>query len=420
MPSPAPSPLGLEYAPLNPPLLDDPFPFYARLRHEAPVTFAPAFQLWLVSRYQDVLTVLKDPRRFSSRDILRPPVDLPPDILEYLKASGYSVDYPLLGDDPPAHTRIRGLVGKAFSMTSVNALEARIRELTRTYIDTLLASGSRADLVSALAYPLPMSVITQLLGIPPSDNERLRQWCEEEKLFFVPHLPPEERMRCAQGVAAFRRYLRDLVEERQQHPRPDDFLTSLIQARLEGERPLGTVELINLTSVLVFAGHETTTNLLSTSLLHLLDHPSAWQELRAQPSALPNAIEEVLRFDPPVVGMMRTTTEAVSLSGTEVPAGARLLLLFASANRDEALFEQADRLDLQRANAHRHLGFGHGTHYCVGVQLARLEVRIALEQLLERLPHLRRVADQPITYLPNLIHRGPRQLWVEWEASPAG
>ncbi len=420
MNAPAPPPLGLEYTPFASPQLENPFPFYARLRQEAPVTFTPAFHLWLVSRYQDVQTVLKDPRRFSSRDILRPPVDLPPDMLEHLKASGYSVDYPLLGDDPPAHTRLRGLVGKAFSTASVQALEARIRDLTRTYLDTLLASGSRADLVSALAHPLPMHVITQILGIPPSDNERIKQWCEDEKLFFVPQLPPEERMRSAHGVAAFRRYLRDLVEERQQHPRPDDLLTMLIQAQLEGERPLSTLELINLACVLVFAGHETTTNLLGSALLHLLDHPGAWQALRDQPAAIPNAIEEVLRFDAPVVGMMRTTTEAVSLSGTELPAGARLMLLFASANRDEALFEHPDRFNPQRPNAQRHLGFGHGAHYCVGAQLARLEVRVALELLLERLPRPQRVVDQPITYLPNLLHRGPRQLWVEWEATPVG
>ncbi len=415
----APSQLGLEYKPLEPPQLDDPFPFYARLRQKAPVTFAPAFHLWLVSRYQDVMTVLKDPRRFSSRDILRPPVDLPPEMLQHLLDSGYSPDYPLLGDDPPAHTRIRGLVGKAFSMASVKALEATIRELARTYIDTMLQGGSRADIVAGLTHPLPMHVITQLLGIPASDRAQLKAWCTDENLFFVPHLPPDERMRSVREVAAFRRYLRHLVEERQQHPRPEDLLTHLIQARLEGERPLSTLEITNLLCVLVFAGHETTTNLMSTALLHLLRHPTAWQELHANPAAIPNAIEEVLRFDAPVKGMMRTTTEAVQLSGVEVPAGARLLLLFASANRDEAVFEKADSFDIHRATTSRHLDFGHGPHYCVGAQLARLEARITLDLLLERLPHLRLVPEQSIPYLPALLHRGPRQLWVDWSALPS-
>ncbi|MDY7226044.1 cytochrome P450 [Hyalangium rubrum] len=418
MTTPAAAQLGLEYKPLEAPQLNDPFPFYARLRHEAPVTFAPAFQLWLVSRYADVQAALRDPKRFSSRDILRPPVDLPPEMLEYLKEAGYSPEYPLLGDDPPSHTRIRGLVGKAFSVASVAAMETRIREIARSYVDALLRAGPRADVVAGLSFPLPMHIITTLLGIPASDGEKLKGWCADENLFFVPHLPPEARMHSARGVAAFRHYLRAMVEERQKNPRPDDFLTSLIQARLEGERPLNLVELINLSSVIVFAGHETTTNLMSSALLYLLRHPTAWQELRANPAALPNAIDEVLRFDTPVVGMMRTATEDVELSSTQVPAGARLLLLFASANRDEAIFpEGAERLDIHRANANRHIGFGHGAHYCVGAQLAKLEMRIALEMLLERLPNPRLVPEKPVPYLPALIHRGPRQLWVEWDAA---
>lgn len=417
MTSPSASP-GLDYNPLASPLLEDPFPFYARLRQEAPVTFAPGFQLWLVSRYQDVMTVLKDSRRFSSRDILRPPVDLPADLLQLLEASGYTADYPLLGDDPPAHTRIRGLVGKAFNLSSVNALETRIRAAALRYVDALLSGGSRADLVSGLAWYLPMDVITEMLGIPRADGEHIRKWIDDEKLFFVPHLPPDARRRAAEGVAAFRRYLRAQVEERQQHP-GEDFLSTLIAARLEGERPLSTPELSNLLNVLVFAGNETSTNLISTALLCLLRHPGLWQELRANPAAIPNALEEVLRFDSPVMGMMRTVTETTQLGGVELPAGARLMLLFASANRDETVFEQADRFELRRSNANRHLGFGHGTHYCVGAPLARLEARIVLELLVERLPAPRLAAGEPIPYLPNLLHRGPQRLMVEWDTPPA-
>jgi len=419
MTAPAASQLGLEYKPLEQPLLDNPFPFYARLRREAPVTFAPAFHLWVVSRYQDVATVLKDSRRFSSRDILRPPVDLPPDLLELLKDAGYSPEYPLLGDDPPAHTRIRTLVGKAFSASNMKALESRIRELAGAYLDTLLRSGSRGDIVAGLIHPLPMYVITQMLGIAASDQEQLKKWCKDENLFFVPHLPPDERKRSVLGVAAFRRYLRGLAQERQQNPRAEDLLTGLIQAQLEGERSLSVLELTNLISVLLFAGHETTTNLMGTALLHLLSHPTAWQELRANPAAIPNAIEEVLRYDAAVVGMMRTTTEPVELSGTQVPAGARLLLLFASANRDEAVFQEPDRFDIHRTATNRHLAFSHGAHYCVGAQLARLEARVVLELLLERMPHLRLVPGQPRQYLPALLHRGLLQLWVDWSALPA-
>ncbi len=264
-----------------------------------------------------------------------------------------------------------------------------------------------------------MYVITQMLGIPASDQEQLKQWCKDENLFFVPHLPPDERRRSTEGVAAIRRYLRDLVQDRQQHPRPDDLLTHLIQAQVEGEHSLSVLELTNLISVLLFAGHETTTNLMGLALLHLLSHPTAWQELRANTASIPNAVEEVLRFDAPVSGMMRTTTEPVELSGTQLPAGARLLLLFASANRDEALFEAPDRFDIHRANTGRHLAFSHGPHYCVGAQLARLEARVVLELLIQRMPHLRLVSGQPRDYLPSLLHRSLRQLWVDWSVLPA-
>lgn len=409
------SPLGADYKPFEAPLLENPFPFYARLRREAPVTFAPAFHFWLVSRYQDVQNVLKDSRRFSSRDALRPPIELPPAIQAILKEADYSPDYPLLGDDPPGHTRVRGLVGKGFTSARVTNLTPHIRQIVSTHVDRLLRKGSGADFISSLAAPVPMQVITELLGIPERDREQLRQWCDDEKLFFIPNLPPEQHVRAARGAADFRIYLRRLIEERRRSPR-EDLLTSLLDARLEGERPLSTQELVALSCVLMFAGQETTTNLLGATVLHLLRRPGLWQELRKNPSGVRNALEEVMRFDAPVVGMMRTTTEPVTLSGTSIPAGARIFLLFASANHDEAVFEKPEQFDIQRASAVRHLGFGHGIHHCVGAPLARLEAQLTLELMLERLPELRLASDEPVPYLPNLIHRGPRRLLVRWGA----
>ncbi|ATB43201.1 putative cytochrome P450 hydroxylase [Cystobacter fuscus] len=407
------SQLGLEFTPLEPHFLENPFPFYARLRREAPITFAPAFQFWLVSRYADVMTVFKDPRHYSSRDTLRPPVALPREVMAILEPAGYTSDYPLLGDDPPAHTRLRALVGKAFNQARVNALEPRIRQLVGEHLDTLRDGEPRAELISQLISPLAMSVMTELLGLPASDRERIKQWCDDEKLFFVP-IPLEQHLRAARGVADFRRYLRELVEDRRESPR-DDLISSLLLARTEGDRPLDTDELVALACVLVFAGHETSTNLLATALHHLLRHPGAWDELRKNTYLVRNAVEETLRYDSPVVGMMRTTTRPVQLGGTALPEGARLFLLFASANRDESVFEQGERFDIHRASAVRHLGFGHGIHYCVGASLGRLEAQLTLELLLQRLPGLRLAPGEAVTYLPNLVHRVPRQLLVEWD-----
>jgi cytochrome P450 len=408
--------LGHDFKPLEQPQLDDPHPFLARLRREAPVVFAPTFHLWLISRYQDVLSILKDPKRFSSQDILRSPVELPSHLTTFLAEAGFTQDYPLLGDDPPAHSRIRGFVSKAFSAQRVAALAQRIQQIAHEYLDGLERQEGHADVVAGLTYPLPMRVATEILGIPKEDMDRIKSWCEEPVLLFNSGQTLEQQWERARRISDYWRYLRDLVEDRQRHPRENDTLTTLIEARVEGEKPLETREMVNLASVLVFAAQETTTNLLGSALLHLLRNPESWRALCEDPARIPQAVEEVLRYDAPSTAMMRSVTADVELSGVAVPKGARLLLLFSSANRDEQMFEHADRFDITRENAARHLGFGHGTHFCVGAQLARLQARIGLEAITQRLPSLRLVAQEPPVYQPNLLNRGPRRLMVQWQS----
>ena len=406
--------LGQEYQPLESPQLDDPHPFLARLRREAPVVLAPAFHLWLISRYQDVLAILKDSRRFSSQDILRSPLQLPREVNDVLEEAGFTQEFPLIGDDPPAHTRIRGYVGKAFSAARIAALAPRIQQIAHEYLDAFERQGGRGDAVAGLTYPLPMRMATELLGIPQEDMDRIMRWCEEPVLLFNCGQTPGQQMERAQRIAAYWRYLRELVEDRRRNPRKDDLLSTLIEARIVGEKPLETREMVNLASVLVFASQETTTNLMGSALIHLLSHPESWRALCEDPALIPQAIEEVLRYDAPASAMMRSTTEEVVLSGTPVPKGARLLLLFISANRDEEAFEQAGRFDIRRESQARHLGFGYGTHFCVGAPLARLQARIALEALTQRVPGLRLVPGERAVYLPNLLNRGPQRLMVEW------
>ncbi|WP_224363462.1 cytochrome P450 [Hyalangium versicolor] len=408
--------LGLDFRPLERPQLDDPHPFLARLRREAPVVLAPAFHLWLITRYQDVLSILRDPRRFSSQDILRSPMQLPADVNGVLEEAGFTQDYPLLGDDPPAHTRVRGFVGKAFSAPRMAALAPRIQQIADEYLDVLERQTGPTDIVARLTYPLPMRVATELLGIPKEDMDRIKKWCEEPVLLFNSGQTHEQQLERAQRIASYWRYLRNLVEDRRLHPRPDDILTTLIEARIEGEKPLDTREMVNLASVLVFAAQETTTNLMGLAVFHLLSYPESWRALCEDPSRVPQAIEEVLRYDAPASAMMRSVQEDVTLSGTAVPKGSRLLLLFNSANRDEDVFERADRFDIARESAAKHLGFGHGTHFCVGAPLARLQARIALETLTRRLPTLRLVPGEPPVYLPNLLNRGPQRLMVAWQS----
>jgi cytochrome P450 len=212
---------------------------------------------------------------------------------------------------------------------------------------------------------------------------------------------------------AFSRYTEVLIAARQRQPRTD-VLSALIHARVHGERPLDDVELHSLLQQLLFAGHETTTNLLSNTIVALLRDASQWQALQRDQTCTARAVEEGLRYDAPVQGMFRTTTEDVTVRDVTLPAGARVFLAFAAANRDEHVFPEPDRFDIQRPNADKHVSFGYGVHYCIGAPLVRLEARIALEILVQRLPNLHLVSDQPVTYLPSLLNRALQQLQVRW------
>jgi cytochrome P450 len=401
---------------LVPPDLHDPYPFYERLRREGPVVFNPIFDLWFVTRHEEAVAVVKDPVRFSSADILKPAHHLAPEALAVL-GDDHSNVYPLLSGDPPAHTRVRNLVGKAFTPQRAAMLEPRVRAIATELLDGL-AGERRADLIHRFAYPLPMRVTGEMFGVRASNMDDIKRWCDDETLFLMAPLPPERQVECARSVAAYRRYLRALVEEHRAASR-GDLVDVLIDAQDEGESPLGTDEIVGALCVLIFAGHQTTTNMIGSTLWHLLRRPGAWQALRDDPSLIPGTIEEVLRFDAPVQGMTRTVTEATELGGVVLPKGARVFVLFASANRDPACFANPDQLDVRRAPQAPHLAFGRGPHFCIGAALARLEGRVALETLTQRLPNARLVSEDAPEYSPNLVHRGPNSLHVAWDSPGA-
>ena len=395
---------------LAPPFLDNPYSFFERARAEAPVFFSPIFHLWVVSRHHDVMAVLRDPARFTSTQVLSPP-NLPPEVQEILK-SDYDAIYPLLASDPPAHTRVRSLVSRAFLPQRIAGLEPRIREMATSLVDAFVNQG-QADLIERFAVPFPMGLISEMFRVPLADAALIKKWCDDEGLFMSVPLPLDKYIECAHSVVAFRRYLRAMITERAKAPK-DDLVSSLIEARVDGEKPLSTAELVGLLCVLVFASHETTTNMIGNVVLHLLRTEGAWEELRRSPQLIPAALEEGLRYDAPVQAMFRNTTQEVELGGVTLPKGARLCILFASANRDAAVITAPDQLDIHRPEQN-HLSFGRGIHFCMGAALARLEGRIALEQLTQRLPAARLVASDPPVYVPNLMHRGPKRLMVAWD-----
>jgi cytochrome P450 len=292
-------------------------------------------------------------------------------------------------------------------------MEPFVRELTGRFLEERLSSG-RADLVRDLAWDLPALVIFRVLGIPDEDVPRVKAGAESRLLLMWGRPSEDEQVRLARGMAAFWRYAETLVASRAEQPR-DDFTSDLLLAR-DGDLPaLNHQEVTTIVYALLFAGHETTTGLIGNAMRRLLTERPAWGEICGNPALIPNAIEEVLRFDSSVIAWRRRTTQAVEIGGVPVPAEANLLLLLGSANRDSAVFEDPERFDIHRQNAREHLSFGHGAHFCLGAPLARLEARVVLEELSARLPSLRLVPGQTLRFQPNTTFRGPLSLLVEWD-----
>lgn len=378
-----------------PPDLDasaDLYAWYATLRRDEPVHYLPREEMWAVTRYDDVVSILRNPGSFSSAsgmgDLLTGNIGAAgsrrPSPFS-LRETGVRV---LIATDPPDHTILRRLVSRAFTPRAVAALESRVRALTEGMVDDLLEAGEAGDVVAQLATPLPVVVIAELLGIPPERRVDFKRWSDD----FVGGLSGTLDVSAAQrsGAELFS-YFTEVVAERTARP-GEDLISLLVTGGRDGESALGPVEIVLFCILLLVAGNETTTNLITNGVAALLDHPDAARRLREEPSLVPSAIEEVLRYDAPVQGLPRGTTRPVELGGTWLPEGARVLALFGSANRDEHHFHEADRFLVDRS-PNDHLGFGAGIHLCVGAPLARLEARVVAETLFRRVRRLEPTAE---------------------------
>jgi cytochrome P450 len=357
-------------SPVMPPLPSRPeevpgiFDWFERMREGHPVVLdeRSGTPWWHVFGYEDVSRVLTDHARFSSR----------------VPAFEYSpLSDTMLVKDPPDHRKLRNLVNLAFTPRAVARLTDRVAEMTQQLLDRVRAKGAM-DVVSDVAAPLPAQVICEMLGVPESDWDEVRSWAA----FDGPV-----------GPSPMRGYFRKLLEERRRSPR-EDLVTALSTAEVDGER-LSERELVNFCSLLLIAGQETTKNLIANFFLTLSDHPDDQARLTREPALIPTAIEEVLRFLPPVWFLMRRTTAEVELGGVRIPAGGNVMPWMASANRDSTQFPDPDRFDVAR-EPNRHLGFGHGVHFCVGAPLTRLEANVALPMMLEQLKDVRVTRSTPI------------------------
>jgi cytochrome P450 len=377
----------------------NPFALYARARREYPVYLHEGTPIVSVFRYADVQAILKDAATWSNR--FPPPPGIDPSLFP---------EPSMLGQDPPAHTRLRSLVSQAFTARIIRRLEPRMHEIAHELLDRALEQGE-VDFVQALTYPLPVIIIAEIIGIPPKDREQFKQWSDAavEDLGTALFAPPEpERFRrLSELVAEMGTYFSELAAARRRQPQ-EDLLTGLVQAEVEGSK-LTQDEMLRMLVLLLVAGNETTTTLIGNTVLELLAHPDELRRLRADPALVESAIEEVLRHSSPVQLDPRRATRRVELHGHTLEANQVAVSWIGSANRDEAVFSDPERFDIGRED-NRHLAFGFGAHYCLGANLARLEAQVALRALLARTRAFERTDDRLLPLHPSVVFRGVTEL----------
>ena len=396
------------FNPFLPSFQADPYPQYAALRAADPVHFSLALQAWVLTGYEDCALVLRDDETYSSSSDTASG-----QLAEVLQQQRR--EFPLgetptvLNSDPPVHTRLRSLLNRAFTPRAIEGLRPRIEEIAASLLDDADASNGRFDIAGGFAQPLPIIVIAELLGVPPEDRDRFKRWsaaiARATDVLNAPAILEAAREATRELIA----YMDEVVAQRREAPGAD-ILTALAAAEEEGER-LSHDELLAFSILLLLAGHETTTNLIGNGLLALAARPELVARLRAEPSLLPSAVEELLRYDSSVQGVVRFARRRSELGGRTIEQGAALLPLVGAANRDPAQFRNPEELDIARS-PNRHLAFGRGIHFCLGAPLARLEGEIAFATLLDRFPEPR-VAEDGVERSGTLLLRGVGRLELE-------
>lgn len=402
--------LGTLYHPLQGEQLENPYPFYARTRKEEPIFFSPELDTWVVTRYDDVRSILSQPTVFSSKDALRPVM------LEYFPATlaelskGYPQVPTAVDSDGKEHVRWRNALSKTFSPKHIRQLEPFIKGVVTSLIDAFI-DDNKAEFMSQFAYPLPLEVALFLIGVPKEDMALARKLSYEMSMLVNSPLSEEQQVECARSFVRLQHYLMQLVNERRSAPR-EDLISELLET-LPGEESFSDAQLAHQLNSVVIAGYDTTAQLLGNGLAVLLEQPERWQTLCAHPERISQTVEEILRYDSPVHAFFRTTIREVTLGGITFPPETSLMVVFGSANRDETQFPRADEFDMQRS-PNRHLAFGYGVHTCIGSFLARKQGQIAFETLCQRLPNLRLVPQQTFVHNPILRQRGFVRLGVVW------
>lgn len=407
-----------------------PFTAYRAARNEAPVHYSDRLGGYVVTRYEDVLEVLKSPERYSSRMASGPtsvtPLArklaadpaTPPELLRQVRRRlEISESAVLVNADPPLHIRQRKLVNKAFTARRVAGMEDEVRAIADTLIDRFVADGE-VELVSQFCVGLPMTVIAAMLGVPPELRDTFKRWTNAFTVGIgAMDLSRGELTEMFQAVDEFYDYFTEQLESRRENPQ-DDLLSDVVAARVDGVEPLTLNEMLQMVVQLLVAGNETTTSLLGSIMWRLVQDEELLDEMRSDPSRIELLVEECLRLESPVQGLFRVANQDIELGGAAIPSGSLIWIAYGSANRDEQEFDVRDELTLDGVEARPHLAFGRGEHFCLGSGLARLEARVGITRLVERLPNVAFVGD-PATAgrKPSFIMRGLRELPLRFDAT---
>lgn len=412
-------PVHSTWSPLDDDYLNDPYPIANALRDEHPVFYAEELGHVVVTRMADIEAVFMNPDVYASTNVQDPIFPLADEATDILGAPDFDPVAVMSNRSEPDHARIRTYTRQGFSNRRLKALEDYMRERATRLLDQMIEQGDAAEYVDALAFPLPAEIVFRLIGFPESDDALIKSWCVNRRAFSWGKPTPAEQAEIANGMIDYWRYCREFVAKRRDE-RADDFTSELLNAHDADPDPsngtgISYREVESVVYGISFAGHDPVTALLCNTLRCLLPRRDQWDALCADPSLAAAAVEETLRFESSQISWRRVTTQDTTLGGVDIPAGTKVFLNFASANHEGDVFDDPDVFDIHRDKANRHISFGKGIHFCLGAGLARMEARIALELLSQRLPSLRLAPDQTYEYFPNITFRGPDALQLEWD-----
>ncbi len=406
-----------EAASFDPFDLGKPHANWKLFREEQPVFFHADSGYWVVSRYEDIKEIFNDWKTYSSENAQKPMRPMCEEGRKVLTEGGFTAYSGLTARVPPEHTRIRKIAQGCFGPRRFKSIEPQVEEIVSRHLDLLEEAGKAGKPVNfweVVAYPVPAYVLFTLMGIPEKDVPLIKQYGASRGRMTWSDLTDEEMIPVAHDMVAYWKYIHDLLDMRRANP-GDDFPSDLLRLQAEGAE-ITDEEIAGVLYSTLFAGHETTSTFMGNYVLALMENRDAWEAIKADPSRIPNAVEEMLRYMPSVVGWRRKARTAATVGGVELPAGAEILMITGSANRDEAQFPGGEHLDITRDNARTHLSFGYGIHYCLGFQLAKMEAQILLRQLAERFPDLRLQPGFTPEYHRNITFRVPKSVMVEWGA----